>query len=149
MLYLVLLENDTKTKLSQICIPTILDLEHKLRATEEKLNNIMDSSLIGEIDDDSIFSFATIYQLNISEADQVSDNLPVVLRYGIYSNSSLIKNLVGNYIQNGVLHPCEKAIFLKAFEYLNSAESTVARANNRVKETSCTTKKINSIIKIN
>jgi hypothetical protein len=120
---LVDLEKDNP-KLLQACSASIPILKEELNSNEAKLNDIMESILIHEVGDEGIFSFATIYQLNISEADQVSDNLPVVLRYGLHSNSEFLQNLVGNYIQNGILHPCEKAIFLKAFEYLNSAEGT-------------------------
>lgn len=111
-------------KLLQACSASISILKEELNSSEAKLNDIMESVLIHDVDEEGIFSFATIYQLNISEADQVNDNLPVVLRYGLHSNSEFLRNLVGNYIQNGILHPCEKAIFLKAFEYLNSTEGT-------------------------
>lgn len=121
----IALEADDKTKLFQTCIAAIPDLEHRLKISEEKLGSIMDSkSCMGPFKNDNIFSFATIYQQDILNVGQVSEDFPAVLHYGLYRDSQLLKDLIGNYIQNGILHPCEKAIFLEAFKYLHQVEST-------------------------
>lgn len=69
------------------------------------------------------FGFETIYQENIKDADILNIDTPAVLRYGLNSESHTLKNLVGNYIEKGVLHPYEEALFVEAFNYLDKVQS--------------------------
>lgn len=117
-------EKNDKSKLYELCNTSLQNLEKELELREEALNRIMDSGYMFEQNINNQFAFTTIYQQNIHLAHQITEDLPIVLHYGLNTNSKFLQNLVGNYIQNGILHPCEKALFIKAFEYLNQIEST-------------------------
>lgn len=45
------------------------------------------------------------------------------MRYGLNTESKELDSLVGSYIEKGVLHPYEEALFQRAFEYLKLVES--------------------------
>ena len=80
------------------------------------------------------FGFETIYQENIESAELLRDDAPAVLRYGLNTESKTLQNLVGSYIEKGVLHPFEQEIFVKAIQHLHSVDAaeTYMKNNNNL-----------------
>ena len=112
---------------------TIMDKKYEkdLNAIKEenflignKLELIKKSQLV-QIKDISEFGFETIYQEDIEiNKNDIRQDVPTVLRYGLNTESDTLKNIVGSYIEKGVLHPYEEAIFKEAINYLKIVEST-------------------------
>jgi len=99
------------------------DVEKKVNLAEEQIVTLKSSFGI-QIKHDSGFSFETIYQEGIGENHGVIGTVsPAVLRYGLDTESEALNSLVGSYIEKGVLHPYEEALFQRAFDYLNRVES--------------------------
>lgn len=108
----------------------INDTKYKKSLEEVKKNNELVSTQsknlensIQKIEAFEPFGFETIYQENIAKAEVLSSNTPAILRYGLDTESKTLRSLVGNYIEKGVLHPCEEELFNKALEYLEKTES--------------------------
>jgi hypothetical protein len=81
----------------------------------------------------SNFGFETIYQETISENDSsIIADTPAVLRYGLNTESAALKKLVGGYIEKGVLHPYEEALFEEAINYLTKVESGEAYIKDKL-----------------
>lgn len=86
-----------------------------------------------QIKDNSNFGFETIYQETISENDSsIIADTPAVLRYGLNTESAALKKLVGGYIEKGVLHPYEEALFEEAINYLTKVESGEAYIKDKL-----------------
>ena len=100
------------------------ETKSKVISSKEQVSILKKNSAI-EIKHDSGFSFETIYQEGIGENHGVIGTVtPAVLRYGLDTESEVLNNLVGSYIEKGVLHPYEEALFQRAFDYLNRVESS-------------------------
>lgn len=96
----------------------------EITSIQDKVSSIKNSASI-KIKDNSNFGFETIYQETINENDNfIRSDVPAILRYGLNTESDTLKNIVGSYIEKGVLHPYEEAIFKEAINYLNIVEST-------------------------
>ena len=99
------------------------DTKSKVISVKEQISVLEKSSAI-QIKHDSGFSFETIYQEGIRENHGIINTAtPAVIRYGLYTESEALNILVGSYIEKGVLHPYEEALFQRAFEYLKLVES--------------------------
>jgi len=86
----------------------------------------------------SNFGFETIYQETISENDSsIIADTPAVLRYGLNTESAALKKLVGGYIEKGVLHPYEEALFEEAINYLTKVESGEAYIKDKLEYPNC------------
>lgn len=95
----------------------------KIGATKDQIGFSEKSSAV-QIKHDSGFSFETIYQEGIRENhDIINATTPAVIRYGLDIESEALNSLVGSYIEKGVLHPYEEALFQRAFDYLKLVES--------------------------
>lgn len=104
--------------------------EQKLQEVEKKANLATEqiftlkSSFEIQIEHDSGFSFETIYQEGIRENHGIINAAtPAVIRYGLDTESEVLNSLVGSYIEKGVLHPYEEALFQRSFDYLKRVES--------------------------
>ena len=79
------------------------------------------------------FGFETIYQENINNSNEVNEDTPAVLRYGL--NKERLTALVGSYIEEGLLHPYEIELFKLAIGYLNKTQSAEVYTQNVMLET--------------
>jgi hypothetical protein len=99
------------------------DVGQKVNLAEEQIVTLKSSFGI-QIKHDSGFSFETIYQEGIRENKGIINTaIPAVIRYGLNTESKELNSLVGSYIEKGVLHPYEEALFQRAFDYLKLVES--------------------------
>jgi hypothetical protein len=99
------------------------DVGQKVNLAEEQIVTLKSSFGI-QIKHDSGFSFETIYQEGIRENKGIINTaIPAVIRYGLNTESKELNSLVGSYIEKGVLHPYEEALFQRAFDYLKLIES--------------------------
>jgi len=112
------------TSIDKVYTKDLEKTELEVISIEDKISSIKKSTLI-QIKDNSNFGFKTIYQEAINENDNsIRNDVPAVLRYGLNTESDTLKNLVGSYIEKGVLHPYEEALFIEAINYLKNVEST-------------------------
>lgn len=99
------------------------DTKSKVISSKEQVR-ILEKSIAIQIKHDSGFSFETVYQEDIREnKGTINPAIPAVIRYGLNTESKELDNLVGSYIEKGVLHPYEEALFQRAFDYLKRVES--------------------------
>jgi hypothetical protein len=94
----------------------------EIKSGEENIKLIENSKLIG-IKEFKGFGFKTIYQENIHDAKEVKADTPAVLRYGLDTENQALNSIIGNYVEKGVLHPYEEALFIEALNYLKEVES--------------------------
>lgn len=99
-------------------------IDEELQSLQHKQELISRSQSIEDNCDIIDFGFETIYQENIREngGNEVSEDTPAVLRYGL--NKDILT--AGSYIEKGLLHPYEIALFEKAIDYLNQTKSAEA-----------------------
>ena len=117
---------DPKSECYKTYTKNLNTVKSEITSVKERVNLIYNSKSITtpiEIKEVKGFGFETIYQEDIKDADSLNINTPAVLRYGLNSESYALKDLVGNYIEKGVLHPYEEALFAEAFNYLDKVES--------------------------
>lgn len=99
------------------------DVDKKVDLAEKQIAVLKNSFGI-QIKHDSGFSFETVYQEGVRENEaKISITTPAVIRYGLDTEGEVLHSIVGSYIEKGVLHPYEQALFQRAFDYLKPLDS--------------------------